>query len=149
MSLRQALTPRLIEVDKSKYRVTFWKFDFSKMRYKKIRTYNVAIGAKGHETPLGLYFVQAKTRKPDWLMPYSDWVPKEQQGTVVPYGDPNNPFDGPFIAFDQKRGYGLHGTKSVESMGTSASHGCIRMLPEDAKDLYKRAPVGTPVFIYR
>jgi lipoprotein-anchoring transpeptidase ErfK/SrfK len=143
------VTPRFITVNKSRYRVTFWKLNALTRRYRKVRVYDVAIGAKGYETPLGLYFVDAKTRTPDWLVPDSDWAPKDMVGKIVPYGDPMNPFDGPFIAFDQKRGYGLHGTKSVDSIGTSASHGCLRMRPDDARDLYKRAPIGTPVFIYQ
>lgn len=148
MGIRQAITPRFITVDKSNFKVTFWKYSLTTLRYKRVKTYDVAIGAKGYETPPGMYFVQAKVRKPAWLVPPSDWAPKEMWNTIVPYGDINNPFDGPFIAFDQKNGYGLHGTKNVPSIGTAASHGCIRMKPEDALDLFKRAPVGTPVFIY-
>jgi lipoprotein-anchoring transpeptidase ErfK/SrfK len=148
MAIRQLITPRFISVNKSAYNVSFWKFSLALGKYKRIRSYRVAIGAKGHETPLGMYFVQAKTRKPEWLVPKSDWAPQEMWGKIIPYGDINNPFDGPFIAFDQKNGYGLHGTKNVDSIGSAASHGCIRMKPDDAKDLYKRAPVGTPVFIY-
>jgi hypothetical protein len=44
-------------------------------------------------------------------------------------------------------GYGLHATNSPASVGRYASHGCMRMYPEHARDLYDRVSVGTPVKI--
>jgi lipoprotein-anchoring transpeptidase ErfK/SrfK len=45
-------------------------------------------------------------------------------------------------------GYLLHGTPHTESIGTAATHGCIRLLDEDIEWLYDQVPVGTPVYIY-
>ena len=39
------------------------------------------------------------------------------------------------------------GRREEWSIGTRASHGCIRMRVRDVIDLYSRVPVGTPVFI--
>lgn len=45
-------------------------------------------------------------------------------------------------------GYALHGTNQPNSIGTSVSHGCVRLRNEDIETLYQMVPVGTPVFIY-
>ena len=42
---------------------------------------------------------------------------------------------------------GIHGTAEEWSIGTRASHGCIRMRVADVIALYRRVPVGTPVLI--
>jgi lipoprotein-anchoring transpeptidase ErfK/SrfK len=42
---------------------------------------------------------------------------------------------------------GIHGTPASGSIGTAASHGCIRMYIRDAEWLYERVTVGTPVLI--
>jgi len=45
-------------------------------------------------------------------------------------------------------GYALHGTDEPTSIGTSVSHGCVRLRNEDIETLYQMVPVGTPVYIY-
>ena len=45
-------------------------------------------------------------------------------------------------------GYALHGTDVPSSIGTSVSHGCVRLRNEDIETLYQMVPVGTPVYIY-
>jgi lipoprotein-anchoring transpeptidase ErfK/SrfK len=45
-------------------------------------------------------------------------------------------------------GYGLHGTDVPSSIGTSVSHGCVRLRNEDIETLYRMVPIGTPVYIY-
>ena len=47
----------------------------------------------------------------------------------------------------RRRGAGIHGTDAVSSLGTAASHGCIRMAIPDVKELYEDVPVGAPVYI--
>ena len=44
-------------------------------------------------------------------------------------------------------GAGIHGTDATYSLGTAASHGCIRMAIPDVIDLYDEVPVSTPVYI--
>ncbi len=41
----------------------------------------------------------------------------------------------------------IHGTNAESSLGTPASHGCVRMGNVDIIDLYESVPVGTPVEI--
>jgi len=45
-------------------------------------------------------------------------------------------------------GYALHGTDVPSSIGSSVSHGCVRLRNEDIETLYQMVPVGTPVYIY-
>ncbi|MBV6520650.1 MAG: hypothetical protein MNPFHGCM_00768 [Gemmatimonadaceae bacterium] len=45
-------------------------------------------------------------------------------------------------------GYALHGTDVPTSIGTSVSHGCVRLRNEDIETLFRLVPVGTPVYIY-
>jgi lipoprotein-anchoring transpeptidase ErfK/SrfK len=44
-------------------------------------------------------------------------------------------------------GAGIHGTDDVGSLGTSASHGCIRMAIPDVEALFDQVEVGDAVFI--
>ncbi len=45
-------------------------------------------------------------------------------------------------------GYQLHGTPFTKSIGTSATHGCVRMHDEDIEWMYQNVPVGTKVYLY-
>ena len=45
-------------------------------------------------------------------------------------------------------GYQIHGTPFQKSIGTSATHGCVRMTDEDIEWMYKNIPVGTKVYLY-
>ena len=42
---------------------------------------------------------------------------------------------------------GIHGTTDTASLGSAASHGCVRMSIPDVIDLYDRVDVGTPIYI--
>jgi lipoprotein-anchoring transpeptidase ErfK/SrfK len=114
---------------------------------KAVKSYSVAIGAVGRDTPAGLYHIQNKAVNPAWTKPYSDWVPKDEQGKVVPGGTAENPLKARWLGiFD---GAGIHGVDPSEygSIGHAASHGCVRMRIADVEDLYPRVPVGAPIFI--
>jgi lipoprotein-anchoring transpeptidase ErfK/SrfK len=44
-------------------------------------------------------------------------------------------------------GAGIHGTTDDGSIGSAASHGCIRMHIPDVIELYDQVPIGAPVYI--
>ena len=67
------------------------------------------------------------------------------QGQVIPGGAPNNPLKARWLGIAD--GVGIHGTSEDWSIGSRASHGCIRMHVADVEDLYPRIPVGTKVLI--
>lgn len=137
---------QMIAVDRESFKLRFYTRPLlGSNKFRIAATYDVAVGAVGHKTPRGLYEVQRKGKNVDWLMPYSDWVPKEQQGTVVPGGDPRNPIKARWIEVHD--GVGIHGTDDEGSIGSRASHGCIRMRIPDVIDLFSRVRKGCPVYI--
>jgi lipoprotein-anchoring transpeptidase ErfK/SrfK len=112
-----------------------------------VKTYTVAIGMVGLDTPAGLYHIQNKAVNPAWTEPNSSWVAPADRGKVVPGGSPENPLKARWMGiFD---GAGIHGIDPSEygSIGHQASHGCVRMRIPDVIDLYPRVPVGAPIFI--
>jgi vancomycin resistance protein YoaR len=56
--------------------------------FKRTRSYSVAIGAVGLDTPAGLYHIQNKAVNPAWTEPNSSWVAPADRGKVVPGGTP-------------------------------------------------------------
>jgi lipoprotein-anchoring transpeptidase ErfK/SrfK len=113
-------------------------------RLKLTRSYTVAVGALGFDTPAGLYHIQNKAVDPAWSVPNSDWA-GSLAGTVVPGGVPENPLKERWLGIYD--GAGIHGTDVTSSLGTAASHGCIRMSIPDVIELYDKVPVGAPIYI--
>jgi lipoprotein-anchoring transpeptidase ErfK/SrfK len=125
-------------VDRSHFKLTLYK------RLKPAKTYGIAVGKVGLETPAGLYNVQNKAINPAWHVPDSDWA-GDLAGKVIPGDDPSNPIKSRWLGiFD---GAGIHGTSDDASIGSAASHGCIRMHIPDVEELYDEVPVGAPVYI--
>ncbi len=111
---------------------------------KIVRTYRVAVGEPKYPTPTGQFTVQSMQKNPTWNVPQSEWA-GDLAGQVIPGGDPRNPLVARWIGFNGSVGF--HGTKSISSLGTSASHGCVRMSPGDVTDLFEQVEVGTPVLV--
>jgi hypothetical protein len=114
---------------------------------KLTKTYNVAVGMVGLETPAGLYHIQNKAVNPAWTMPNSSWVAPADRGKVVPGGTAANPLKARWLGIFN--GAGIHGIDPSEygTIGHAASHGCVRMRIPDVIDLYPRVPVGAPIYI--
>ena len=138
-------TRSFVMVDRDRHTLTLYRRRPWSSKFFKKAQYKIAVGAIGYETPLGMYVVHSKAKDPWWRAPDSDWVPEEMRGQSYPPGDPNNPLTGAFIKL--WNGIGIHGTRNLASLGTDASHGCIRMATEDVLALYEKVPVGTPVYI--
>ena len=115
---------------------------FKRLRHRK--TYGIAIGAAGFDTPRGQFTIQSKQVNPAWHVPNSDWA-GSLAGQTIPGGAPNNPLKARWLGVNGS--VGIHGTAEEWSIGSRASHGCIRMRVRDVIDLYPRVPVGTPVLI--
>lgn len=95
------------------------------------RTYDVAIGTKAYPTPTGSFTISRIIWNPGWVPPNSKWARgKRARGPQ----DPGNPMKVAKIFFKQPDYY-IHGTGHVESLGTAASHGCLRMHPEQVAEL--------------
>lgn len=127
-----------VSIDRRHFKLRLFK------RLRHVKTYPIAVGMAGLETPAGLRHVLGKQVNPAWHVPNRPWA-GSLAGQVIPSGDPRDPLKARFI--DLGGGIGIHGTAEDWSIGTRASHGCIRMHVSDVIDLYPRVPLGTPVLI--
>jgi len=129
--------PSYLTLDRSTFTLRLWK------HLKLAKTYTVAVGMEGLETPEGLYAIQEKEENPVWNVPMSDWA-GSLAGQTIPPG-PSNPIKARWMGIYE--GAGIHGTEETYSLGSAASHGCIRMAIPDVEELYDQVEVGTPIFI--
>ncbi len=99
-----------------------------------LKTYAVAVGQEKYPTPPGTYTIRKIVWNPSWHPPPdADWAKgKSAKGP----GDPANPMKVVKLFFKEPDYY-IHGTGDVESLGSAASHGCLRMDPTDVADLAK------------
>jgi len=130
--------PAIVIVNRNQFRLTLYK------NLKLAKTYRVAVGQAGLETPAGRYTIQNKAENPAWHVPDSDWA-GDLAGKVIPPDDPKNPIKARWMGI--YNGAGIHGTDAVGSLGTAASHGCIRMAIPDVIELFDQVPVASPVLI--
>jgi hypothetical protein len=128
----------VITIDRPNFKLRLFK------GLKFRRSYGIAVGMAGVETPAGRYAIQNKQVNPAWHVPNSAWA-GSLAGQVIPGGAPNNPLKARWMGI--ANGVGIHGTAESWSIGTRASHGCIRMHVPDVIDLFRRVPVGAPVLI--
>ena len=112
-------------------------------RLRLVKTYRIAVGRAGLETPAGEYTIDDKQINPSWHVPLSAWA-GDLAGRVIPPG-PDDPIKARWLGFYD--GAGIHGTDDTSSIGTAASHGCIRMTIPDVEDLYPRVPLNTPIYV--
>ncbi len=130
--------PTYLTLDRSTFQLKLWK------NLELAKTYTVAVGQVGLDTPAGSYTIQNKQVDPAWHVPDSDWA-GDMAGQVVPGGVPENPLKARWMGIYD--GAGIHGTSEEGSLGSAASHGCVRMAVSDVIDLYDRVDVGTPIYI--
>jgi L,D-transpeptidase-like protein/putative peptidoglycan binding protein len=110
---------------------------------KLARTFHIAVGQAGLETPAGLYEINDKQVNPSWYVPNSPWA-GDLAGRIIPPG-PSDPIKSRWMGF--WAGAGIHGTDNVSSIGSAASHGCIRMTIPDVEALYPLVPLHTPIYV--
>ena len=96
-----------------------------------VRVYDIAVGTGKHPTPAGRYAIRRLVWNPRWVPPDQPWARgKRAQGP----GDPDNPMRTVKMFFREPAFY-IHGTDAIGSLGRAASHGCLRMDPEQAGEL--------------
>ncbi len=110
-------------MDKSEFRL-YWVKD-----NVLVKTYPVAIGRPGMETPVRLWRVAAKLRT-------------DPRGVYGPRKLALAKWTGTSWAYTN---YGIHGTNEPWVIGTKASHGCIRMYNSDILELWPQVPLYTRV----
>jgi len=122
----------------------------------EVRRFSVAVGKPGWETPVGHFQVIELVVDPIWVHPST--------GQEIPPGA-DNPLGSRWIGFYRdcrsRRGFngnangttrgcvtaGFHGTPNRASVGRAVSHGCVRLLDEQAQDLFDLVQLGTPVTV--
>lgn len=110
--------PYAIHVDVEQKRLTLWQGE------KQIMCCTVATGAWDTPSPIGVFHITHR------------------------FSGQMGGFGTCFLGLDVPWGnYGIHGTNKPESIGSDASHGCIRMQVEEAEALYALVPNGTVVVI--
>jgi L,D-transpeptidase ErfK/SrfK len=97
-----------------------------------VREFGVAIGKPSHPTPRGQFTIRKMIWNPAWVPPKNRaWARGKRPRNP---GDPGNPMQTVKIFFREPYYY-IHGTNDPKSIGTAASHGCLRMDPIDAAEL--------------
>lgn len=128
-------------------KVVISKTDFTSTVYSNgrvVRIFPIAYGAnpdglskKGEgdsRTPEGTFKIANKAKNPAYKN--------------IPGGVPNNPLGTRWMGLNTWSGsIGMHGTSAPGSIGSRASHGCVRMYTADAEELFDLVRVGTPVII--
>jgi len=129
--------PSYLTLDRGTFQLRLWK------HLKLAKTYTVAVGMEGLETPEGLYHIQEKEENPVWHVPNSAWA-GSLAGQTIPPG-PADPIKARWMGIFE--GAGIHGTEETWSLGHAESHGCVRMSIPDVIELYPQVEVGTPIYI--
>jgi L,D-transpeptidase-like protein/putative peptidoglycan binding protein len=126
-----------VTIDRGNFKLRLWK------KLKLAKVYTIAVGQQGLETPAGQYEINDRQVNPSWHVPDSDWA-GALRGRVIPPG-PDNPIKSRWMGF--YNGAGIHGTTAIYSLGTAASHGCIRMSIPDVEELFELVPLHTPIYV--
>lgn len=109
------------------------------------RSMPIGIGRQGWSTPLGRTTVKRKKADPTWFIPKS--IRDEDPDLPKSIGPgPDNPL-GRYALYLGWPSYLIHGTNKPSGVGRRASHGCIRMYPEDIEQLFNTVAIGTPVTV--
>ena len=111
-----------------------------------LASFPIAVGRKGHETPIGRFKVEEKIEQPEFQKVDPNDISRVL--AVIPPG-PANPLGERWIGFIKGDGWtvGIHGTPHPELLGKAVSGGCIRMRNADVLRVYQTVELGTPVIV--
>ena len=119
-----------ITVDVPAFRLTLWQ------RGKEITTYQIGVGRLDFQLPVGERKATEIVWNPEWVPPDSKWVTTAEPGEKIEADDPRNPLGK--IKIRLGNAILIHEAASSADIGRLASHGCVRMLPEDLFDLAEK-----------
>ena len=121
--------PSYLTLDRSTFTLRLWK------DLKLAKTYTVAVGAGGLETPEGLYSIQDKAGKPG-LERARLRLGRRPRRADDPAGA-REPDQGALDGDLRRRRHPRH--RRPRSLGSAASHGCVRMAIPDVKSSTTRS----------
>lgn len=105
--------------------------------------WTVATGARGFATPTGEYAVGEKRENPTWGNPAPDGWGRNMPAWIGP--GPGNPLGVRAINWAGTDHIRFHGTADEASLGTDASHGCVRLSNDDVVELFDLVEVGARI----
>ncbi|MBF0506173.1 MAG: L,D-transpeptidase family protein [Nitrospirae bacterium] len=120
---------------------------FAKGKQSHIVSFPIGIGSQGKETPVGSFRIVEKIANPSWHVPASIRKEDPELPPFVPAG-PDNPMGTHALRLSLQTVL-IHGTNRPFAVGRKASHGCLRLYPEDIPKLFKMVKTGTQVTIVR
>ena len=118
-------------------------------KLQEVFTYPLGVGREGWRTPYIKTIIVEKKVNPNWYPPKSILKEHEEAGDPLPKivkPGPENPL-GNYAMRLGRRDYLIHGTNKPNGIGMRISHGCIRLYPEDIKELFSKVSLKTPVNI--
>ncbi|MGO9016683.1 MAG: L,D-transpeptidase family protein [Dissulfurispiraceae bacterium] len=118
---------------------------FSQGGRRQVATFPIGIGDEGTETPLGSFRIIEKITNPAWYVPASIRKAHPELPAVVPAG-PHNPMGTHALRLSIPSIL-IHGTNRPYAVGRKASHGCLRLYPEDIPKLFRMVAKDTQVTI--
>ncbi len=140
--LKKIPDSRIIIIDKANY-----KLDLISYTGEQEASYQIALGKRFGDkqekgdlrTPEGVFQIVSIEDSRAWTYDFEDDTLPEIIGAYGPY----------FIRINVPgfEGIGIHGTHDDSSLGTRASHGCIRMNNQELSDLKEVISIGTTIII--
>jgi L,D-transpeptidase ErfK/SrfK len=118
-------------------------------KLQEVFTYPLGVGREGWNTPYIKTIIVEKKVNPNWYPPKSILKEHEEAGDPLPKivkPGPENPL-GNYAMRLGRRDYLIHGTNKPNGIGMRISHGCIRLYPEDIKELFSKVSLKTSVNI--
>ncbi|TPW04580.1 MAG: ErfK/YbiS/YcfS/YnhG family protein [bacterium] len=99
-------------------------------------------------TPRGQFKVLNKKKDPVWVAPDWDYWERKEPIPSARSSDRLRPNVMGDYALGFGNGYYIHGTLYNRLIGQSVTHGCVRLDDAPLEQVYRTAPIGTPIFIY-
>ena len=118
-----------------------------RLEEKLVAAFPVTVGSQQTVSPIGKWIVRSVAKLPTFRYDLKMLKQGERSANfhLLPPG-PNNPVGVMWIALN-KKGIGIHGTNDPDSIGRSASHGCIRLANWDIVRLAEMVKKGVPVTV--
>ncbi len=130
-----------VDLSVNPYRIEISASDFSLDLYEQnelVMSTTIAVGTGDTPTPFGEFYLAELLRPPD------------PNGSYGPYAFGLSGFSEVLDSFNGGDGVvGIHGTNQPEALGTTVSHGCVRVQNEVIEEMAATVPLGTPVTITR
>jgi lipoprotein-anchoring transpeptidase ErfK/SrfK len=105
----------------------------------------IAVGKKAKDRFYGAFPISRKAKWPEWR-PTPSMIEKDPNLPEVVKGGKRNPLGARALYLGDSP-FRIHGTNNPKSIGTAASHGCIRMYNKDVKKLYEIVGVYDMVYV--